>query len=508
MYYGFKDRTTYANHTCAALLTDCSAYVTREPCCGYDVSRDCLTSFSAEHGDRVKIDCDGEAKCRVRATYVSGSCWKPPRVYGDVSSYSVISYVCVNFTSIVRTSTSRPVTCGPECKSVPTTNDVKGDRNGQDDDKQNENDERMLQLIIGVSVGVGAGFIFLSAVLIVCWIRIRRKPPDSLSIRSGPSMAPVGSLPRRPSKALTLTSTMPSSHYSSFFYSDTLPSSHPNSIYPESVYSLPVDGSTAGSIGPASVLRAHVYSNDEVVVPDANSSGDLNPNLLEFVERSSSRHPPISDSEGHAAIPPQLPARPSILKPITNRESDRNRNGRCAVSTIQFSERPPDSDASSSARTTQNSGVQVTQCFESSGRNHGSSVSTDNSTNRESSSKTTRYKQSSKKFRSVSVSTEDSSSKENGAPVHSAHQAVSGYPSDPETSHRSRGGSTSSQKEWWGPLRHARSSVKSDPVSEASSAQAVPEETFVGEIPVSQRCQDKYDAVKSWLGIVKPQVPF
>ncbi|XP_076445916.1 uncharacterized protein LOC143283555 [Babylonia areolata] len=490
LHYGFKDQTAYDRHSCQALLADCSAYVSSGSCCGYNVTSDCLRAFSREHRLQVKQDCDGEVTCRVRATDVTGSCSKPPHVYAGVSSYSVITYVCVNASKAVAgaTTTSQPDhDCGgrPGCPSSTSSTSGAGGSSGGNDSSQKQNDERMLQLIIGVSVGVGSGFIFLAVVLIVCWIRIRRKPPqDSMSVRSGPSVVTANRpIPRRPSKAHTLTSTMPSSHYSSFFYSDTLPSSHTGSVYnpdtvynPESIYSVPADDySPGGSIGPASVVRAHGYSNEEVALAEDSAA-----QVAARPPEHSSFPPASCESGGSAAVPPQLPQRPSILKPVGPKavvERDHNMNGIILVPSAQqlSPERQSESGTSSSVPAPNRSsrGVQQAPPYNSQ------------------SSRTSRRKGS-----SLSTTT-SSSGREAGAAGH-GHRSTA---SRPHGSHH-KASSSSSHREWSHPPLRARDSVQSDPLSDASSSSVfvLPEE---GELS-----HDRLHAVQSWLGSVKPQVPF
>nr|KAG5708943.1 hypothetical protein BaRGS_009352 [Batillaria attramentaria] len=93
-------------------------------------------AYSSEHQAEVREVCDGKRKCTFHAPYMSGSCDKPGASYDDLSSFSVIHYVC---------------------------------ENGQ-------HEEDIKQLIVGVSVGVGVGLVALIVIAVVCWVRIRRKP--------------------------------------------------------------------------------------------------------------------------------------------------------------------------------------------------------------------------------------------------------------------------------------------------------------------------------------------
>ena len=124
---------------------------------------------------------------------------------------------------------------------------------------------------------------------------MRSKPPATTSsLRS----VRAGTITRRASRAPsanshTVTSSMPSSVYSSFLYSDTLPSSHPDSIY-----SMPADVSSAGSMGRESHFRNYGFETAEEPGPPTNQSGEfgMSPEVPERPRSSemASRPPPLS----------------------------------------------------------------------------------------------------------------------------------------------------------------------------------------------------------------------
>lgn len=86
---------------------------------------------------------------------------------------------------------------------------------------------------------------------------------------------------------------MPSSVYSSFLYSDTLPSSHPDSIY-----SMPADVSSAGSMGRESHFRNYGFETVAEPEPPTSQSGEfgMSPEVPERPRSSemASRPPPLS----------------------------------------------------------------------------------------------------------------------------------------------------------------------------------------------------------------------
>ena len=124
---------------------------------------------------------------------------------------------------------------------------------------------------------------------------MRSKPPATTSsLRS----VRAGTITRRASRAPsanshTVTSSMPSSVYSSFLYSDTLPSSHPDSIY-----SMPADVSSAGSMGRESHFRNYGFETVAEPEPPTSQSGEfgMSPEVPERPRSSemASRPPPLS----------------------------------------------------------------------------------------------------------------------------------------------------------------------------------------------------------------------
>lgn len=98
MNYGFKEPAVHDRKECERVLINCADLVDRKECCEYEPRTDCLKTYSYDHLNRATQNCDGTTKCSFHATRASGGCRKAPRVYNDVSTYSVLTYVCVNVT--------------------------------------------------------------------------------------------------------------------------------------------------------------------------------------------------------------------------------------------------------------------------------------------------------------------------------------------------------------------------------------------------------------------------
>ncbi|KAK7500173.1 hypothetical protein BaRGS_00008720, partial [Batillaria attramentaria] len=291
-YYGFKSPQAYVNRACKTVLTNCADYVNKSSCCVYDVTSDCLKAYSSEHQAEVREVCDGKRKCTFHAPYMSGSCDKPGASYDDLSSFSVIHYVCENDTARQETNTTLCDECTTESRTRQHEEDIK-------------------QLIVGVSVGVGVGLVALIVIAVVCWVRIRRKPLPMASTAVGATGHPHDVF-RRPSTTHTHTSSLPASLISSFYtaYStDTLPSSRQPSLY-----SVPADViSTTSSLDRDTFLRHYGYDDVDF------RSGD-------YLGRSASgSRQDRSYANGVMSSTPQGngkkgPALPESMSPVASRE--------------------------------------------------------------------------------------------------------------------------------------------------------------------------------------------